>query len=270
MCRNNNNVNFSSNKNSVVYQWCDNFGHLAANCWQRQNSERNFDNKTNIICHICNNPEHIARDCRSKSNQQSNSKISIFYRYCKETSHLLEACQLRIASNNRRKTTHQGNSDGPSKAKIRPITVNLYKHGRVPTVETNLFGSTPVMTFMLDIGSGPNIIKETFIPKGSIIDHNNILKLNGINEYPSGIRIPFLSPETIIASPRSEPLFYVRIENPEIKIGYVPKLKIAHGIYLGATIVENVSGKAYLNVISTLDEEVEVQVPTLRLFFLNL
>jgi len=30
-------------------------------------------------------------------------------------------------------------------------------------------------------------------------------------------------------------------------------------------LVENVSGKAYLNVISTLDEEVEVQVPTLQL-----
>jgi len=29
--------------------------------------------------------------------------------------------------------------------------------------------------------------------------------------------------------------------------------------------VENVLGKAYLNVISTLDEETEVQVPTLRL-----
>jgi len=48
-------------------------------------------------------------------------------------------------------------------------------------------------------------------------------------------------------------------------MGYIPKLKIAHGIYLGDTIVENVSGKAYLNVISTLDEEVKVQVSTLRL-----
>ncbi|KYQ60542.1 hypothetical protein ALC60_00402 [Trachymyrmex zeteki] len=37
---------------------------------------------------------------------------------------------------------------------------------------------------MLDTGSGPNIIKETFIPKGIIIDYNSILKLNGINEYP--------------------------------------------------------------------------------------
>jgi len=60
-------------------------------------------------------------------------------------------------------------------------------------------------------------------------------------------------------------LFYVRIGNPEIKIGYIPRLKIIHGIYLGNIIVENVSGKAYLNVISTLDEDVEVQVPTLHI-----
>lgn len=59
-------------------------------------------------------------------------------------------------------------------------------------------------------------------------------------------------------------LFYV-IENPEEKIGYIPRLKIAQGIYLGNTIVENVSGKVYLNIISTLNEDVEVQVPILRL-----
>jgi len=170
---------------------------------------------------------------------------------------------------------------------------------------------------MLDIGSGPNIIKEN-LPKGKIVNYTNVLKLNGINEYPvytlgeitlplfekevifhivsndfpipqsgilgndffkqtsskidyanghlnaSGINISFFSPE-IIVSPRTESLFYVRIGNFEIKIRYIPRLKIIHGIYLGDTIVENVSGKAYLNVISTLDEEVEVQVPTLHL-----
>ncbi|KAM0732966.1 Retrovirus-related Pol polyprotein from transposon 412 [Formica fusca] len=81
----------------------------------------------------------------------------------------------------------------------------------------------------------------------------------------SGINIPFLSPEAIIVAPRSESLFYVRIENPELKVGYIPRLKVAHGIYLGDIIVENVAGKAYLNVISTLDEEAEVHVLTLRL-----
>jgi len=59
----------------------------------------------------------------------------------------------------------------------------------------------------------------------------------------SGINVPFFSPETIIASPRSESLFYVRVGKPKIKIGYIPKLKIVHGFYLGDTI-ENISGKA--------------------------
>ncbi|KYN41487.1 hypothetical protein ALC56_04092 [Trachymyrmex septentrionalis] len=37
---------------------------------------------------------------------------------------------------------------------------------------------------MLDTGSGPNIIKEKFISRDTTVNHNNILKLNGINEYP--------------------------------------------------------------------------------------
>jgi len=81
--------------------------------------------------------------------------------------------------------------------------------------------------------------------------------------------IPFFTPEMIIVPPRSESLFYVRVENPEIKVGYIPKLKVAHGIYLGDTIVENIAGKACLNVLSTLNEEMDVHVPIIRLTSLN-
>jgi len=56
--------------------------------------------------------------------------------------------------------------------------------------------------------------------------------------------IPFFSSETITASLRTESLF-VRIENSEIKIGYISKIKIIHGIYLRNIIVENVSGKVF-------------------------
>jgi len=59
----------------------------------------------------------------------------------------------------------------------------------------------------------------------------------------------------------------LRVANPEIKIGYIPTLKITHEIYLGdkysKKCLRNVLEKAYLNVISILDEEIEV--PTLRL-----
>jgi len=85
----------------------------------------------------------------------------------------------------------------------------------------------------------------------------------------SGINIPFFTPEMIVVAPRSESLFYVRIKNPEIKVGYIPRIRLTHGIYLGDTIVQNTSGKAYLSVISTLDEETEVQVPILHLKPLN-
>jgi len=67
-----------------------------------------------------------------------------------------------------------------------------------------------------------------------------------------GEKIPFLSLEIIITAPRAESLFYVRIENPEIRIGYIPRLKVALRIYLRDTIVQNVSDKVYLNIISTL------------------
>ena len=205
----------------------------------------------------------------------------------------------------------------------RQVTINLDKHSRVPTVQVNFCELIPQITLMLDTGSGPNIIKEHFVPSDKIINYNNILKLSGINEYPvytlgevvlplfekeitfhivsndfpisqsgilgndffkqtfskidyakgyldvAGINVPFFSPEIITAAPRSESLFYVRVGNPDIKIGYIPKLKIAHGIYSKETIAENIDGKAYFNVISTLDEEVEVQVPTLCLKPLN-
>jgi len=92
----------------------------------------------------------------------------------------------------------------------------------------------------------------------------------------SGINVLFSSPETIVTLSRLESLFYI-IENSEIKIGYIPKIKIIkkiNEIYLFTRyqklifiyeIVKNVSGKAYLNAICTLNKEVEIQVSTLRL-----
>lgn len=92
-------------------------------------------------------------------------------------------------------------------------------------------------------------------------------KIDYTKEYldTSRINISFFSPETI-TPPQSES-FYIRIRNPEVKVEYIPKLKIAHRIHMGDTIMENVSGKAYLNIISTLDDEMEIRVPTLILNF---
>ncbi|KAL6265844.1 hypothetical protein P5V15_002665 [Pogonomyrmex californicus] len=116
-----------------------------------------------------------------------------------------------------------------------------------------------------------HIVPNDFpIPQAGILSkgffQTNFSKIGYENGYldVSGLNVPFFSSETIIAPPRSESSFYVRI-NPEVEIGYLPKLKIAHGIYSRESIVENVSGKAYINIVNTLNDERVVQVLILRL-----
>ncbi|EZA48210.1 hypothetical protein X777_14231 [Ooceraea biroi] len=84
----------------------------------------------------------------------------------------------------------------------------------------------------------------------------------------SDMKIPFFSPETIVP-PRSESSFYIRLQNPDVKIGYLPNIDLTQGIYLGDTIVDNVNGKAHLPIISTLDKEVKIRVPILRIIPLS-
>ncbi|KAL6255671.1 hypothetical protein P5V15_012916 [Pogonomyrmex californicus] len=67
---------------------------------------------------------------------------------------------------------------------IRPVTVNLDKHSRVPTVQVEIRNITDDVTLMPDTSSRPNIIKENLIPEDEKINYTNILKLNGINNYP--------------------------------------------------------------------------------------
>jgi len=104
------NVN-NQNKPFVICQWCDKQGHSASNCWKKQNEQRSEESKAKIVCQICNNFGHSAKDCRSKLEQSTASKDSLFKRYCKEQGHLLENCELRIARNNRKKISSQGNSN---------------------------------------------------------------------------------------------------------------------------------------------------------------
>ena len=118
ICRSNHLNNQTSNYNnkiSMICQWCDRPGHTANYCWKKQNVQANINSQSKITCQICDKLGHIAKNCRSNPNQRSNS-TDTFCRYCKENGHLIEDCQLRIASNNRRKESSSENSNGPSKS----------------------------------------------------------------------------------------------------------------------------------------------------------
>jgi len=173
-----------------------------------------------------------------------------------------------------------GSGSNIIKEKFIPEETNI---NYIKILKLNSINNYPVYTLgeivltLFEIPVTFHIVSNDFpIPQSGILGNDFLKQTSSKIDYAQGCltvsginNIPFFTPEMITVPPQSESLFFIRVKNPEIKVGYIPKLKLAHGIYLGDTIVENTSGKAYLKVISTLDEEAEVQVPFLHLNPLN-
>jgi len=71
--------------------------------------------------------------------------------------------------------------------------------------------------------------------------------------------------ESVVVPPRTNTGFMIRISNPEIKTGYLPRLYTLDGVFMGDSLVTCINNKAYARVINTLDEEVEILIPTIEL-----
>lgn len=76
-----------------------------------------------------------------------------------------------------------------------------------------------------------------------------------------GATYPFTQRETAKIPARTSSVLYVNIVNPETTIGYVPRIKTDHGVYLGDAVVSNRNGKAYLRAYNTNDKDVVIQIP---------
>jgi len=76
---------------------------------------------------------------------------------------------------------------------------------------------------------------------------------------------PFKERESIIVPPRTSTGFMIRISNPEIKTGYLSRLFTRDGVFMGDSLVTCINNKAYTRVINTLDEGVEILIPTIEL-----
>lgn len=80
-----------------------------------------------------------------------------------------------------------------------------------------------------------------------------------------GIQFPFIQEETLILPARTRSTIYVRIANPEVSFGYVPRLRACEGVYLGEAMVTNRKGRALLQAVNSSERDVEFQIPTLEL-----
>lgn len=57
----------------------------------------------------------------------------------------------------------------------------------------------------------------------------------------------------------------IRVSNPEIKTGYLPRMLPCKGAYAGDCIVTCINDKVYIPIVNTLDHEIEILVPTIKL-----
>lgn len=80
-----------------------------------------------------------------------------------------------------------------------------------------------------------------------------------------GIIFPFAQRETIHIPARSSAVIHVKVLNPEVEIGYIPRIITNQGIYLGDAVVTNRDGKAFIRAFNTRSEEASLTIPLIKL-----
>lgn len=103
------------------------------------------------------------------------------------------------------------------------------------------------------------ILGSDFLRDASQIDFKNQFILW------QGIQIPLAQRETVVIPARSRATFYVKITNPDIAVGYIPRLSVCKDVYLGDAVVTNRDGRAYLQAINASDVDRELIVPNIEL-----
>ena len=71
--------------------------------------------------------------------------------------------------------------------------------------------------------------------------------------------------ETILIPARAISDFYVRIKNSEQKQGFITRLHLCNGVYLGNAIVSNNNNKAYMKIFNTNTQPQKLTIPTVEL-----
>lgn len=108
------------------------------------------------------------------------------------------------------------------------------------------------------------IAREGILGSDFLRDATNINLADQYVEW-KGVRVSFASQETMVIPARSHVTFYVKIRNPEIKVGYIPRLSVCEDIHAGNAVVKNRHGKAYIRVANVGDVDRELIVPTIQL-----
>lgn len=80
-----------------------------------------------------------------------------------------------------------------------------------------------------------------------------------------GIEIPFARNDYITIPARSRSVCPLRVSNRDAREGYIPRIEIGKGLYLGEALITNRNGTAYVGIVNVTENEVSIPVPTVEI-----
>lgn len=109
------------------------------------------------------------------------------------------------------------------------------------------------------------IITQGFIGSSFFLEQNACINYGDKSIKWRNCTFPFKIKESVVLPPRTNLGVIVRVSNPEIGTGYLPRKQACNGVFAGDALVTCVNDKAYIRMINTLDEEIEIIIPTVTL-----
>lgn len=144
--------------------------------------------------------------------------------------------------------------------KLTGITENIVKTLGIVKIS---FSNIPV-TFHVVPDDFP-IIPQGILGTAFFSEHNAQIDFQANCLYWRNQIFPFKKYESIVVPARTNVGFVIRIANPEIRSGYLPRLHTIAGVFIGDSLVSCSCGKAFTRAINTTDQEVELLIPTVTL-----
>jgi len=118
------------------------------------------------------------------------------------------------------------------------------------------------MSFLMILGSLRKEFRERIFKKRRPVDIR--YDKQGFVKWRD-ITISCTIQNSVVIPARSVKVLYLKVKNPEIKTGLVPRLDLGEELYAGNAIVTNRIEKAYIKIANTLDTDRCIDVPEVEL-----
>ncbi|XP_036142126.1 uncharacterized protein LOC118645358 [Monomorium pharaonis] len=257
---------------------------------QRDDSSTNnagspYNNREQKICGYCKNFGHLVHECRKRQYHESTSARGLGQwdapRSWKGSSrsslgllpkpvYILRAASGSVPSVELESPSFYGPTafmldtgaqpniikQGCLQRKIEVNNQEILQLTGITEDAVNTLGSIQVQIFniLVTFHVVPDdfpIIQQGILGTSFFTEHNACIDYSNSTVTWHNCAIPFKEQETVVIPPRTNTGFVIRVSNPEIKTGYLPRLHICDGVFAGDSLVTCINNKAYIHLHSS-------------------